>query len=329
MPEVELIMLLATGGLSPVTKQLLQECLTPQFIKQWESTNMQGYRQILLILCEYVLPSLEQILLELSHLLGYGRWKERYSDFLEPTRIEEWIKSIQKLIVYTRELTDKLRRLLKIFEAFTQWLHIISLKLSDTDSEELKSLSSLCKEPELVFEYLEECGLLDEPLETLSKKMLVKSINPFRLGKTPSSDNCSLAFASTKDNTSQSTYYAFIEPGQKGKSVSWIFFLKKTFFFLVIILKSSFTKSSFQYACILVPDTISDVKFFDFRELCIVTHNQQNTTLQTVYLDKIKYKNCISNFANNLGNEQVLFFFFLKKKRKSGLYINTLLFFFF
>ncbi|CAO3660458.1 unnamed protein product [Rhizopus stolonifer] len=319
MPEVELVMLLATGGFSLVTKTLLLEYLTPQSIKTWETTSMNEYKQLQQILCNYVLPSLERIMVQLSQLLGYGRWKERYRDFIDPNSVEKWIDCVQKLIIRVRELTDKLRRLLKIFGAFVKWLHIVSLKLSDMESEELQSLSSLCEEPDLVFEYLEEWFIKDKlaeyfidsngkslstqlsdlekacscplqkPLEALSKKMQIISTHIFKLDivspNNPSRDD--IASFTSNDAGLQTTYYAFINQDKK-----------------VVILKSDFTKTNFQYVCLnTTEDNVSDMEFFDHQELCVVTYNKNDTVLYTVQLDQLEYK----DFALKIESEDIRF----------------------
>lgn len=74
MPEVEFVAILATGNFSPISRELMTDYLTPQLVKQWESTNHNGYQNSLVTICEYVLPVLDRILLQLSHLLGYGLW---------------------------------------------------------------------------------------------------------------------------------------------------------------------------------------------------------------------------------------------------------------
>ncbi|KAG1469363.1 hypothetical protein G6F56_003299 [Rhizopus delemar] len=311
MPEVELVMLLATGGFSLVTKTLLLEYLTPQSIKTWETTSINEYKQLQQILCNYVLPSLERIMVQLSQLLGYGRWKERYCDFIDPSSVEKWIDCVQKLIGRVLELTDRLRRLLKMFGAFVKWLHI--------ESEELQSLSSLCEEPDLVFEYLEEwfikdklaeyfidsngkslstqlsdleksCSFpLQKPSEALSKKMQITSTHIFKLDiispKNPSRND--IASFTSNDAELQTTYYAFINQDKK-----------------VVILKSDFTKTNFQYVCLnTTEDNVSDMEFFDHQELCIVTYNKNDTILYTVQLDQLEYK----DFTLKIESEDIKF----------------------
>ncbi|KAG1147680.1 hypothetical protein G6F37_003072 [Rhizopus arrhizus] len=245
MPEVEFVAILATGNFSPISRELMTDYLTPQIVKQWESTNHNGYQNSLVTICEYVLPVLDRILLQLSHLLGYGLWKERYSEFLDPDSIEECISRVQKLIFQVRELACQLRRLIKLFKAFIKWIHLVSLKTSDPESVELQNLSNLCEEPEFVFEYLEEwfiqdnlakyfvdskdsknslniqlfniieycSNMLQKPSQNISKKMKVTSTNNFQLENVPK--HTITSFISTNEKSTQAIYYALLQQDQK------------------------------------------------------------------------------------------------------------------
>ncbi|KAG1050081.1 hypothetical protein G6F43_007622 [Rhizopus delemar] len=213
MPEVEFVAILATGNFSPISRELMVDYLTPQLVKQWESTNHHGYQNSLVTICEYVLPVLDRILLQLSHLLGYGLWKERYSDFLDPDSIEECVRRVQKLIVQVREFACQLRHLIKLFKAFIKWIHLVSLKTSDPESVELQNISNLCEEPEFVFEYLKECNMLQKPSKNISKNMKVISTTTFQLENVPKPTITS--FISMNEKSTQAIYYALLQQDQK------------------------------------------------------------------------------------------------------------------
>ncbi|RCI03731.1 hypothetical protein CU098_000453, partial [Rhizopus stolonifer] len=155
MPEVDLIGTLATGNVTESLQEFFTDFLTPQKIKEWESTMTHGYQNSLVTACQYVLPACDRIQLELSKLLGYSLWTQRYGDFLETSSVETCIECIQQFVRQMLDYTKSLNILTKSFEAFIQWMSAVSQKISAVDSVEFENQSSLCEEPELVLTYLD------------------------------------------------------------------------------------------------------------------------------------------------------------------------------
>ncbi|CAO3700834.1 unnamed protein product [Rhizopus microsporus] len=298
IPEVEFIAILATGNLSQAIRELITDELTPQFIKQWETTNNHGYQSSLRIICEHALPVFERILLQLSDSLGHSLWKERYEPFLDVASVESCIDHVNKLIVLIRDLAQHLRRLIKLFGAFIAWIIKVSSKLADPESTELQNEPTLCEEPEWVFEYLEEwfvtdkmakffveskgndacitkllsdtvdhyTSMFERPSETISKEMNIKFAE-YQLHES----NCLLSSITTEN----CLYYVLLQNPQK-----------------LILLKADFSNQMPQYACISIANgDISDAKFFDDKELGILVKTGQDTTiLYTLLLNQISYQ---------------------------------------
>ncbi|KAI8080751.1 anaphase-promoting complex, cyclosome, subunit 4-domain-containing protein [Gilbertella persicaria] len=181
MPEVDLIGTLATGNVTESLQEFFTDFLTPQKIKEWESTMTHGYQNSLVTACQYVLPACDRIQLELSKLLGYSLWTQRYGDFLETSSVETCIECIQQFVRQMLDYTKSLNILTKSFEAFIQWISAVSQKISAADSVEFENQSSLCEEPELVLTYLDTNFMLKKPSKIFSTKICVASISSFTL----------------------------------------------------------------------------------------------------------------------------------------------------
>lgn len=89
----------------------------------------------------------------------------------------------------------------------------------------------------------------------------------------------------------------------------------------MVILKSDFTKTNFQYVCLnTTEDNVSDMEFFDHQELCIVTYNKNDTILYTVQLDQLEYKDFTLKIESEdikvrkQNKKQFANFFFLVRK---------------
>ncbi|KAI8364490.1 anaphase-promoting complex, cyclosome, subunit 4-domain-containing protein [Choanephora cucurbitarum] len=161
MPEVEFIGILATGNLSSPLQELMLDFLTPQKIKEWESTTLHGCQYSLVTTCQYILPACDRILLELSKLQGYSLWTERYGDFLEIGSVESCISCIEEFMKEVVAFTKSINRLIKSFSAFIKWILGVSEKVSDPDSIEPGTQFGVCEEPDLVFDYLDNCFVKD------------------------------------------------------------------------------------------------------------------------------------------------------------------------
>ncbi|KAI8378630.1 anaphase-promoting complex, cyclosome, subunit 4-domain-containing protein [Blakeslea trispora] len=165
MPEVELIGMLATGKVTEPLHEFMSNFLTPEKIKEWENSTMHGCQYSLKTACQYILPASDKIQLELSKLLGYSLWTERYGDFLEINSVESCIDCIQEFVKEVIAFTKSLNSLIKAFSAFIKWILDVSKRISDPESIDTGTQFGLCEEPSLVFEYLDSCFIKDSIAE--------------------------------------------------------------------------------------------------------------------------------------------------------------------
>ncbi|KAI9260887.1 anaphase-promoting complex, cyclosome, subunit 4-domain-containing protein [Helicostylum pulchrum] len=154
MPEVELTGTLAIGSVTETLRLFFEEYLTSQYIKQLESNVTHGYQNSLKIACEHIIPACERIQLELSKLLGFSLWTQRYGDFLETTAVEKTIHHIRQFVSHIHLFTKDLNHLSNTFQAFIKWITTVTEKVAVTSSAEFQNESSLCEDPELVLEFL-------------------------------------------------------------------------------------------------------------------------------------------------------------------------------
>lgn len=77
------------------------------------------------------------------------------------------------------------------------------------------------------------------------------------------------------EKSTQAIYYALLHQDQKGK----LYYTHKHILIkgvLVIVLKNNFKKPVLQYACLnITSQVISDLEFFDDKELGILVHNNK------------------------------------------------------
>ncbi|KAI8638884.1 anaphase-promoting complex, cyclosome, subunit 4-domain-containing protein, partial [Parasitella parasitica] len=156
MPEVELFATLATGNVTESLQEFFTEYLSSQRIKQWETNVKHGHHNSLVIICEHILPACERIQLQLSKLLGYSLWTQRYGDFLRTNEVEKCITKARHLVFETFQYSKSLGDLIKSFDAFSKWIAIVSQKVYDPESVEIEQQSGLCEEPELVASFLDK-----------------------------------------------------------------------------------------------------------------------------------------------------------------------------
>ncbi|CEG75196.1 hypothetical protein RMATCC62417_10280 [Rhizopus microsporus] len=292
IPEVEFIAILATGNLSQAIRELITDELTPQFIKQWETTNNHGYQSSLRIICEHALPVFERILLQLSDSLGHSLWKERYEPFLDVASVESCIDHVNKLIVLIRDLAQHLRRLIKLFGAFIAWIIKVSSKLADPESTELQNEPTLCEKPEWVFEYLEEWFVTDK----IAKFFIESNGNDACITKLLSDtvDHYTSMFQKPSETISKEMNIKFAKYRlHESNSLLSSITTENCLYYVLLqnLQKSDFSDQMPQYACISIANgDISDAKFFDDKELSILVKTGQDTTiLYTLLLNQISY----------------------------------------
>ncbi|KAI9342998.1 anaphase-promoting complex, cyclosome, subunit 4-domain-containing protein [Pilaira anomala] len=165
MPEVELTGTLAIGSVTESLRLFFEEYLTSQYLKQLESNVTHGYQNSLKIVCEHILPACERIQLELSKLLGFSLWTQRYGDFLEIKAVENSIECIREFVTQIHLFTKDLNRLATTFKAFIKWITMVTEKVTSGPNTEFQNESSLCEDPELVLEFLNHDFIKDSLAE--------------------------------------------------------------------------------------------------------------------------------------------------------------------
>ncbi|KAG2207558.1 hypothetical protein INT47_004308 [Mucor saturninus] len=162
MPEVELTGTLAIGSVTENLRPYFEEFLTTQNIKIIDANVTFSYQNSLRLICEHILPACERMQLELSKLMGYSLWTQRYGDFLETDSVQSSIDHFSDLIARLHEFASDLNHLATTFQAFIKWITMITIKVSDDDSSvEAQNESSLCEDPELVLEFLNKDFIKD------------------------------------------------------------------------------------------------------------------------------------------------------------------------
>ncbi|CAO3647009.1 unnamed protein product [Mucor hiemalis] len=312
MPEVELTGTLAIGSVTETLQEFFIESLTSAHIRTWETQTTHGHQNSLKIVCEHLLPAAERIQLELSKLLGYSLWTQRYSDFLETASVERCINSVIKLVSQIHLFTKDLNELITSFQAFVKWITVVSQKVTDPNSVEYQNESSLCEDPELVLKFLNTdfiidslakyfisesnqmtliemmsdvktcCDqMLEKPSGTISKKIRLTSKHYFKLQDFPILNQPThnvISYTTNEVGDTQRSYYAFIHNNSNSK---------------LIIVKSGFggKRAILDYALYDTCGTITDVAFFDDKELGVcIQQDENNSLLSTILLEDVNFR---------------------------------------
>ncbi|GAA5804095.1 hypothetical protein HPULCUR_009581 [Helicostylum pulchrum] len=279
MPEVELTGTLAIGSVTETLRLFFEEYLTSQYIKQLESNVTHGYQNSLKIACEHIIPACERIQLELSKLLGFSLWTQRYGDFLETTAVEKTIHHIRQFVSHIHLFTKDLNHLSNTFQAFIKWITTVTEKVAVTSSAEFQNESSLCEDPELVLEFLNK-DLIKDSLDYNSKQ-LVHLLANIKTSCRQMLEKPSVTFnEQMKDYRDgiQYNYHAFLQLNPDPK---------------LVILKNGFGKGSkVQCAIFNIPEgIITDMEFFDDKELGIcIQKDKDHSLLFTVLLCDVEFK---------------------------------------
>ncbi|KAL9540508.1 hypothetical protein MBANPS3_009640 [Mucor bainieri] len=295
MPEVELFATLATGNVTESLQEFFTEYLTSQRIKQWESNVKHGHHNSLVTICEHILPACERIQMQLSKLLGYSLWTQRYGDFLRSEAVESCIEKARKLVSEAFEYSKALGSLTKSFDAFSKWIAIVSQKIYDPDSVEFEHQSILCENPELVADFLEKnfvqdalgvyfsqtaknltfllsdlsdacTEMLKRPSEIVSTKMQVVGISKARLQgvSIQAQPRQRLISHTAMEDGHQTIYYAMLQTKPEAQ---------------LMILKRKFDDPSLKYVAYSLEGDMTDFEFFDDKEMGVLTQMNEETTL--------------------------------------------------
>ncbi|KAI7885842.1 hypothetical protein K492DRAFT_203652 [Lichtheimia hyalospora FSU 10163] len=122
MPEIELLGLIATGNPCEAVYEYFTQLLSDQQLKRWEERSTHSYSCSQLIVCEYLQPACERLLLHLDTLYGYSLWTERYNGLLDPEAVDLCMKRTKKLM---QSLTLYLADVTKdsvTFSEFIKWM---------------------------------------------------------------------------------------------------------------------------------------------------------------------------------------------------------------
>ncbi|KAI8886831.1 hypothetical protein K501DRAFT_165820, partial [Backusella circina FSU 941] len=185
MPDIEIMALLATGGITKSLLDFFRDFLTTSRIKEWETEALHGYKCSLAIITEYISLASEKLQIQLSKLSGYSLWKQRYGDLLESQSIDTCLENGYMFIKQINAFVEKVKYLMERFEAFVAWMNVVTNHISDPNAEESISQPNICEDPELVTEYLTTMSsceeMLNQPSKLISQKILIQESMSFRL----------------------------------------------------------------------------------------------------------------------------------------------------
>ncbi|CDH48682.1 predicted protein [Lichtheimia corymbifera JMRC:FSU:9682] len=122
MPEIELLGLIATGNPCEAVYEYFTQLLSEQQLKRWGERATHSYSCSQMIVCEYLQPACERLLLHLDTLYGYSLWTERYNGLLDPEAVELCMRRTKKLMQsLTRYLADVTKESVT-FSEFIKWM---------------------------------------------------------------------------------------------------------------------------------------------------------------------------------------------------------------
>ncbi|CAG8617169.1 16878_t:CDS:10 [Funneliformis mosseae] len=131
--SAEFIHYLASGKPSSLLHKYLEMHLTKRGLKDWESKGQKSFEQIREYIHHYIRPGCERLLLQLSTLIGYCKWQQKFKGL---GLSESYVHSI---IISTGCLVNRLEDVLNIidekytsFMEFQQWLQYGSIDHNQT-----------------------------------------------------------------------------------------------------------------------------------------------------------------------------------------------------
>ncbi|KAI8061001.1 anaphase-promoting complex, cyclosome, subunit 4-domain-containing protein [Gongronella butleri] len=155
LPHVELLGLLAAGNITSETHEYFTNCLTMQQAKRWEARSQHSYAAMQRIIIQYIQPTVDLLLLQISKIKGYALWKDRYGDMLNMDAVNAATDHARHMLAQLQSLLTSVGKVSKRFDEFIQWVENVIQRLSDKNqSDQPDSPSPLFRDPRLLSDYL-------------------------------------------------------------------------------------------------------------------------------------------------------------------------------
>ncbi|KAG0040604.1 Anaphase-promoting complex subunit 4 [Podila clonocystis] len=122
-PSAEFSQLLLTGRPSVSMDQYLQQELGHHGVKRWDKSGKAAYENMRKVAFECLLPACERLVVHMTDILAYSRWRERYGPLdLDESNVYSCIRLAGDFIGMIERLFQALKVEIKQFHEFENWL---------------------------------------------------------------------------------------------------------------------------------------------------------------------------------------------------------------
>ncbi|KAG0099379.1 Anaphase-promoting complex subunit 4 [Podila epicladia] len=122
-PTTEFSQLLLTGRPSVSMDQYLQHELGHHGVKRWDKSGKAAYENMRKVAFECLLPACERLVVHMTDILAYSRWRERYGPLdLDESKVYSCIRLAGEFIGMIERLFQALKVEIKQFHEFENWL---------------------------------------------------------------------------------------------------------------------------------------------------------------------------------------------------------------
>ncbi|KAF9279468.1 Anaphase-promoting complex subunit 4 [Mortierella antarctica] len=122
-PTTEFSQLLLTGRPSVSMDQYLQQELGHHGVMRWDKSGKAAYENMRKVAFECLLPACERLVVHMTDILAYSRWRERYGPLdLDESKVYSCIRLAGEFIGMIERLFQALKVEIKQFNEFENWL---------------------------------------------------------------------------------------------------------------------------------------------------------------------------------------------------------------
>ncbi|KAF9380612.1 Anaphase-promoting complex subunit 4 [Podila verticillata] len=122
-PTAEFSHLLLTGRPSVSMDQYLQQELGHHGVKRWDKSGKAAYENLRKVAFECLLPACERLVVHMTDILAYSRWRERYGTLdLDERKVYSCIRLAGEFIGMIERLFQALKVEIKQFNEFENWI---------------------------------------------------------------------------------------------------------------------------------------------------------------------------------------------------------------
>ncbi|KFH69701.1 hypothetical protein MVEG_04507 [Podila verticillata NRRL 6337] len=132
-PTAEFSHLLLTGRPSVSMDQYLQQELGHHGVKRWDKSGKAAYENLRKVAFECLLPACERLVVHMTDILAYSRWRERYGTLdLDERKVYSCIRLAGEFIGMIERLFQALKFEIKQFNEFENWIEQVVERLQPT-----------------------------------------------------------------------------------------------------------------------------------------------------------------------------------------------------